>query len=81
MVRRIARGDFHGPRATSRATPRYAVYYAPPADSPLAALGAAWLGWDAEAGVEVAAYGPVALAGVRSALVKRARGATASTRR
>ena len=52
---------------------RYAVYYAPPAGSPLAALGAAWLGWDAEAGVEVAPDGPAALAGVRPALVKRAR--------
>lgn len=28
--------------------PRYAVYYAPPADSPLARLGAAWLGRDAD---------------------------------
>ena len=28
--------------------PRYAIYYAPPADSALARLGAAWLGWDAD---------------------------------
>jgi len=28
---------------------RYAVYWAPEAGSPLAAFGAAWLGWDAEA--------------------------------
>jgi len=30
---------------------RYAVYWAPPAGSGLARLGAAWLGWDPEAGV------------------------------
>ncbi|MEL7463509.1 MAG: DUF1045 domain-containing protein [Pseudomonadota bacterium] len=29
---------------------RYAVYYAPPADDPLAAFGESWLGWDAAAG-------------------------------
>ena len=29
---------------------RYAIYYAPPTDHPLTAFGAAWLGWDAEAG-------------------------------
>jgi len=33
---------------------RYAIYYAPPTDSALAAFGAAWLGWDAETGLEVA---------------------------
>ncbi|MEL6997052.1 MAG: DUF1045 domain-containing protein [Pseudomonadota bacterium] len=42
---------------------RYAVYYAPPADSDLARFGASWLGWDAnsartlahpECGVDVA---------------------------
>ncbi|MEM9012688.1 MAG: DUF1045 domain-containing protein [Pseudomonadota bacterium] len=33
---------------------RYAIYYAPPAGSALAAFGAAWLGWDAEAQGEVA---------------------------
>jgi len=29
---------------------RYAIYYAPPEDHPLTAFGAAWLGWDPEAG-------------------------------
>lgn len=29
---------------------RYAVYYAPPQGSALAAFGASWLGWDADAG-------------------------------
>ncbi|MGM0584090.1 MAG: DUF1045 domain-containing protein [Pseudomonadota bacterium] len=29
---------------------RYAIYYAPPADSALWRFGSAWLGWDAEAG-------------------------------
>ncbi|MEM8754768.1 MAG: DUF1045 domain-containing protein [Pseudomonadota bacterium] len=29
---------------------RHAVYFSPPAGDPLAAFGAAWLGWDAEAG-------------------------------
>ncbi len=29
---------------------RYAIYYAPPEDHPLARLGAAWLGWDAITG-------------------------------
>ena len=29
---------------------RYAIYYAPPEDHPLATLGAAWLGWDAITG-------------------------------
>lgn len=29
---------------------RHAVYFAPPAGGPLAAFGAAWLGWDASAG-------------------------------
>lgn len=33
---------------------RFAVYYAPPAGSALAAFGASWLGWDANAGTEVA---------------------------
>jgi hypothetical protein len=32
---------------------RYAVYWAPPAGSALARFGAAWLGWDAEAGQTV----------------------------
>ena len=29
---------------------RHAIYFAPPAGSPLAAFGAAWLGWDAATG-------------------------------
>ena len=29
---------------------RYAVYYAPPADDPLAVFGAGWLGWNAVEG-------------------------------
>lgn len=33
---------------------RYGVYYAPPAGGGLARFGAAWLGWDAEAGAETA---------------------------
>ena len=33
---------------------RYAVYFLPQAESPLAQLGAAWLGWDVETGREVA---------------------------
>ncbi len=33
---------------------RYAIFWAPPAGSGLARFGAAWLGWDAEAGREVA---------------------------
>jgi putative phosphonate metabolism protein len=32
---------------------RHAVYWAPPAGSPLARFGAAWLGWDAAAGRRV----------------------------
>lgn len=32
---------------------RHAIYWAPPAGSALARFGAAWLGWDAEAGREV----------------------------
>lgn len=32
---------------------RFAIYYAPPAGSPLAALGAAWLGYDADTGAAV----------------------------
>ncbi len=34
---------------------RYAVYFAPRPDSALGRFGAAWLGWDADAGREVAA--------------------------
>ena len=33
---------------------RYAIFWAPPAGSGLARFGAAWLGWDAEAGGEAA---------------------------
>lgn len=33
---------------------RFAVYFAPPADAPLGRFGAAWLGWDADAGLPVA---------------------------
>lgn len=33
---------------------RYAVYYTPEADSDLARLGAAWLGWDTQAGTTAA---------------------------
>lgn len=33
---------------------RHAIYFAPERDHPLARFGAAWLGWDAEAGAEVA---------------------------
>lgn len=33
---------------------RHAVYYTPPAGSALGRFGAAWLGWDAAAGAEVA---------------------------
>ena len=32
---------------------RYAIYFAPHAETPLARFGASWLGWDAAAGVEV----------------------------
>lgn len=45
---------------------RYAVFYAPPKGSDLAAFGAAWLGWDAEARADAAhpmeACGGVAVA-------------------
>lgn len=37
-----------------RSASRYAVYYAPPASSPLADFAAAWLGWDPVAGRSVA---------------------------
>ena len=33
---------------------RYAIFWAPPAGSGLARFGAAWLGWDAETGRDVA---------------------------
>lgn len=32
---------------------RYAVFWAPPSGSALARFGAAWLGWDAETGIDV----------------------------
>ena len=32
---------------------RYAIFWAPPADSGLARFGASWLGWDSETGAEV----------------------------
>ncbi|MEM1419395.1 MAG: DUF1045 domain-containing protein [Pseudomonadota bacterium] len=32
---------------------RYALYYTPPTGSALGAFGSAWLGWDADAGVEI----------------------------
>lgn len=32
---------------------RYAVFWAPPAESALARFGAAWFGWDAETGLDV----------------------------
>ena len=32
---------------------RYAIYFAPRADTPLARFGASWLGWDAAAGAEM----------------------------
>jgi hypothetical protein len=52
---------------------RYAVYYAPPAGSALARLGAAWLGWDPDAGAEA---GPLEIDGLpetRARLVREAR--------
>lgn len=42
------------PAAPRPATPRYALYFAPPAQSPLWRFGSAALGYDAEAGVEAA---------------------------
>lgn len=42
------------PQAALAGCARYAVYAAPPADSPLGAFGAAWLGWSAEASAPVA---------------------------
>ncbi|WP_428032283.1 DUF1045 domain-containing protein [Ancylobacter sp.] len=40
--------------ATRPATPRYALYFAPPAQSPLWRFGSAALGYDAETGTEAA---------------------------
>lgn len=48
---------------------RYAVYFAPPRDSALARFGAAWLGWDAEAGAEVEGPEPAGLPRPRGEIV------------
>ena len=48
---------------------RQAIYFAPPAGSPLARFGAGWLGWDAEAGAAVRAPDPPGLPLARAALV------------
>lgn len=42
-------------------TPRYAIYYAPPADSDLWRMASAWLGRDAATGAEVARPVPAGL--------------------
>jgi putative phosphonate metabolism protein len=47
---------------------RHAIYFAPPAGSALARFGAAWLGWDAEAGTEVAGLEVAGLPVPREAL-------------
>jgi putative phosphonate metabolism protein len=52
--------------------PRYALYWAPPPDHPLAALGAAWLGRDAAGGVPaprsvLPGLDPALLAGITAA--------------
>jgi len=44
--------------------PRYAVYYAPDADTPLWRFGCAALGYDAETGAEVASFKPQSIAGL-----------------
>lgn len=49
---------------------RHAVYYAPPAGSPLAAFGAAWLGWDPESGKVMAGAAVSGLPLSREALVE-----------
>ena len=48
---------------------RQAIYFAPPAGSPLARFGAAWLGWDPEAGAEVEGLPVAGLPLPREALV------------
>jgi putative phosphonate metabolism protein len=48
---------------------RQAIYFAPPAGSLLARFGAAWLGWDPEAGAEVAGLAVAGLPLGREALV------------
>jgi putative phosphonate metabolism protein len=52
---------------------RHAIYFAPPAGGALARFGAAWLGWDAEAGAAVAAIDPPGLPIARAALVEAPR--------
>ena len=52
---------------------RYAVYFAPPRASELSLRGAAWLGWDAEAGAAPPADGPDALMAEREALTLKPR--------
>lgn len=52
---------------------RHAIYFAPAAGSALARFGAAWLGWDAEAGVEPSVEPVPALADARPALTARPR--------
>lgn len=48
---------------------RFAAYYAPRPDSPLGQFGAAWLGWDPDAGAEVASQEPGCLPRRRADLV------------
>jgi putative phosphonate metabolism protein len=52
---------------------RYAVYWAPPAGSKLAAAGAAWLGIDPETGAEAAPMEIEGLPATRRALTREAR--------
>lgn len=52
---------------------RYAVYWAPPAGSKLAAVGAAWLGIDPDTGAEVAPMELEGLPASRRALTREAR--------
>lgn len=50
---------------------RYAIYWAPECDSPLARFGAAWLGWDPERGEAAAPAKVVGLPHPREQLVAR----------
>lgn len=52
---------------------RYAVYVVPRAERGLGRFGAGWLGWDADAGGEVAAPAPEGLPLAREAIVARPR--------
>lgn len=52
---------------------RYALFYAPPAGSALARIGADWLGWDPETGTETAAPEPPGLPAPRARLTSEAR--------